>query len=157
MAQWRIRAKTYEDTVAAGKALAARLKKGDMVALYGGLGAGKTAFTRGVVQGLGGADEVSSPTFAIVNEYDCPGVKVYHFDVYRLQDEEDLYSTGFYEMIEEENSISIIEWSENIPYAIAADAIRVSIYIVGDTPDEAGNIERQILIEGRNGEQKEQG
>lgn len=148
MAQLCIHAKTYQDTVQAGKKLAALLKKGDMVAMYGGLGAGKTAFTRGLVQGLGGADEVSSPTFAIVNEYTCADVRVYHFDMYRISDEEDLYSTGFYELTEAENSISVIEWSERIPYAIRADAIRVSITQSGDIPDEEGNIERLICMEG---------
>ena len=113
-----------QETEQLGERLAKQLNGAETVALFGGLGMGKTAFTRGLCRGLGTGEVVSSPTFALVNEYTgrCP---VYHFDMYRVTTWDDLYSTGFFDY--EGNGVLVIEWSENIEGALPGDAIRVTI------------------------------
>lgn len=115
-----------KQTEAAGEVIGKRLKKGDVVALFGTMGMGKTAITRGICRGLGSSDAVSSPTFAIVNEYKGKDNKIYHFDMYRISGEEDLESTGFYEYLDDESNL-IIEWSENIVEEIPEDAVYIHI------------------------------
>ena len=113
-----------QETEQLGERLAKQLNGAETIALFGGLGMGKTAFTRGLCRGLGTGEVVSSPTFALVNEYSgrCP---VYHFDMYRVTGWDDLYSTGFFDY--EGNGVLVIEWSENIEGALPGDAIRVTI------------------------------
>lgn len=113
-----------QETEQLGERLAKQLNGAETIALFGGLGMGKTAFTRGLCRGLGTGEVVSSPTFALVNEYTgrCP---VYHFDMYRVTTWDDLYSTGFFDY--EGNGVLVIEWSENIEGALPGDAIRVTI------------------------------
>ncbi len=101
-----------EQTEQAGADFARTLKPGDVVTLDGDLGAGKTAFARGVLRGLGYPGRVTSPTFAIANEYSAPGGTVVHFDLYRILDEEALFELGFEEYLDGER-ILLIEWSEN--------------------------------------------
>ncbi len=113
-----------EETEALGERLAAKLRGDEVIALFGGLGMGKTAFTRGLARGLGVADGVSSPTFALVNEY-RGRFPVYHFDMYRVQSWDDLYSTGFFDFLG--NGVLVIEWSENIEGALPENALRVTI------------------------------
>lgn len=112
-----------QQTEAAGEVIGKRLKEGDVVALFGGMGMGKTAITRGICRGLGSSDAVSSPTFAIVNEYKGKR-KIYHFDMYRISGEEDLESTGFYDYLDGDSNL-IIEWSENIVSEIPEDAVYI--------------------------------
>ena len=105
------------------------------VAMYGDLGAGKTAFVRGFCSVLCPQSTVKSPTFALVNEYRCsPDVKdlkkVCHFDMYRVTDEDDLYSIGFYDYLRED-ILCIAEWCELIPYAIPDESIKVTIEKIG--------------------------
>ena len=107
-----------------GAELGKSLKAGDVVALFGDLGAGKTALTRGLARGMGFDGEVSSPTFALVHEYPAD-IPLYHFDMYRINTWDDLYSTGFFDYID--NGIIIIEWSENIEEALPADCIKIRI------------------------------
>ncbi|MBQ4129392.1 MAG: tRNA (adenosine(37)-N6)-threonylcarbamoyltransferase complex ATPase subunit type 1 TsaE [Ruminococcus sp.] len=107
-----------------GKKIASVLKGTEVLAMFGDLGAGKTAFTRGLASGLGFKCGVSSPTFAIVNEYSAK-FNIYHFDMYRITSEDDLYSTGFYDYLD--NGVIVIEWSENIEYALDDKAIRIKI------------------------------
>ncbi|MBQ3418019.1 MAG: tRNA (adenosine(37)-N6)-threonylcarbamoyltransferase complex ATPase subunit type 1 TsaE [Ruminococcus sp.] len=126
------------ETEQIGKRLAALLKGNEVIALFGDLGAGKTAFTRGLCEALG-IDEVSSPTFAIVNEYSGK-FSVYHFDMYRITSLDDLYSTGFYDYLG--NGVMVIEWSENIESELDDSAIRIHI---GKTDNEN---ERIFTIEG---------
>ena len=113
-----------QETEQLGERLAKQLTGNETIALFGGLGMGKTAFTRGLCRGLGTGEVVSSPTFALVNEYTgrCP---VYHFDMYRVTTWDDLYSTGFFDY--QGNGVMVIEWSENIEGALPDDAIRVTI------------------------------
>ena len=116
--------KSVKETEELGKRIASVLKGDEVLAMFGDLGAGKTAFTRGVASGLSFENGVSSPTFAIVNEYNAK-FNIYHFDMYRITDEEDLYSTGYYDYLG--NGVLIIEWSENIEYALDANTIRIKI------------------------------
>ena len=107
------------------------------IALYGDLGVGKTAFVRGFTRVFSPAALVRSPTFALVNEYPTRcGRRVFHFDMYRITDEDDLYSIGYYDYLDD-GSICLVEWSENIPYAIPDSHIRVDIEKTDlDKPDE---------------------
>ena len=122
-----------------GKRIASVLKGDEVIAMFGDLGAGKTAFTRGLACGLDFVEGVSSPTFAIVNEYSGK-FNIYHFDMYRITTEDDLYSTGFYDYLD--NGVLVIEWSENIEYALDENTIRITI---NKTDDENTRI---FTIEG---------
>ena len=120
-----------EETEAVGFELAETLRDDttipSFVALYGDLGVGKTAFVRGFTKVFSPNALVRSPTFALVNEYPTKaGRRVFHFDMYRITDEDDLYSIGYYDYLDD-GSICLVEWSENIPYAIPSEHIRVEI------------------------------
>ncbi len=106
--------------------LAGMLKPGDCIAYRGGMGAGKTAFTRGLAAGLNLIGEVASPTFSIVNEY-LGKVNLYHFDMYRVADSDDLETTGFYDYLDSGRHILAVEWSENIQDALPEDTIYITI------------------------------
>ncbi|MDO4748052.1 MAG: tRNA (adenosine(37)-N6)-threonylcarbamoyltransferase complex ATPase subunit type 1 TsaE [Eubacteriales bacterium] len=121
-----------------GEKIASVLKGCEVIAMFGDLGAGKTAFTRGLAKGLGFSDGVSSPTFAIVNEY-VGKFNIYHFDMYRIKSEDDLYSTGFYDYLD--NGVLIIEWSENIEYALDSNTIRIKINKTDDENTRVFTIE----------------
>ena len=119
-----------KETIIEGNKLGRTLKPGAVVALYGELGAGKTAFTRGIAFGLGIGMNVSSPTFTIVNEY--PGaVPLFHFDMYRLEDENELFDIGWDDYLDR-GGICVVEWSEKVPGAFSADTIIVKIDNLGD-------------------------
>lgn len=120
----KIISNNVKQTEELGKKIASVLKGDEVIAMFGDLGAGKTAFTRGLAFGLGFECGVSSPTFAIVNEYNAK-FNIYHFDMYRITTDDDLYSTGFYDYLD--NGVIIIEWSENIEYALDDKAIRIRI------------------------------
>lgn len=122
-----------QETEAAGEALAQELNGGEVIAFKGNLGAGKTCFTRGLARGLGFTGQVTSPTFALINEYTGGRLPLYHFDMYRISGWEDLYSTGFFEY-SEQGGVIAAEWSENIENALPPDSITVEInYIDGLT------------------------
>jgi tRNA threonylcarbamoyladenosine biosynthesis protein TsaE len=118
------------DTISAGHRLAEVLVPGDVVALYGELGAGKTSFVRGLSEGLGVLVRVSSPTFTIVNEY--PGrIPLFHFDMYRLKNEDELFDIGWEDYLER-GGVCAVEWSENVEKAFDGSVIRVLIEKTGD-------------------------
>ena len=119
------------ETEQAGRELAASLQNGRVVALFGDLGMGKTAFVRGMAAGRGLSAEVSSPTFALVHEYGGQPPLV-HFDMYRITGWEDLYTTGFFDYLDQ-GAILAVEWSEHIENALPDDAIRVTFEALGDT------------------------
>ena len=119
---------------------AARLGPGDVVACRGGMGAGKTAFARGLARGLGLADDVSSPTFALVHEYTHGNIPLYHFDMYRVSGFDALYSTGFFDYLEGDG-VLFIEWSEQIEGALPPGVITLTIERVDDAT-------RRLTIEG---------
>ena len=131
--------RSTEDTEKIGELIAKKLFGSEVIALFGGLGMGKTAFTRGLCRGLGVNDGVSSPTFALVNEYHGK-YNIYHFDMYRVTSWDDLYSTGFFDYLD--NGVLVIEWSENIEGALPENAIRINIS-KGESDDE-----RTVEIEG---------
>lgn len=117
---------SYEETLAMASDYAKTLPKGSVIGFVGGLGMGKTAFTTGFVKGLGINADVSSPTFAICNDYIGKNARVYHFDMYRVENWDDLYSTGFFDYLETDAYI-LAEWSENIFGALPDDAVIIEI------------------------------
>lgn len=120
-----------QETIAFAEKIGTLLKKGDVIAYTGGLGAGKTTFTRGLAIGLGLGDNVTSPTFSIVNEYRGEKISLYHFDMYRIMGEDELETTGFYDYPLEE-SVFAIEWSENISDELPDNTIYINIERVDD-------------------------
>ncbi len=128
---------SIEETKKIAKEFAATLKGGECIAFFGGMGMGKTAFIKALVKALGNDSPVSSPTFAIVNDYGGKP-RIYHFDMYRIESWDDLYSTGFFEY-SGRDSILMIEWSEKIENALDSRAIR--IYISAGESENERNIE----------------
>lgn len=120
----KIISNSEEETKLIGRKFAEGLKKGDVIVLTGDLGSGKTKFTEGVLQFFGLENEISSPTFNIVNEYVNGDVNVYHFDVYRLEDEDEFYAIGGEEYFEK--GICLIEWGEMIEHALPNKYIQIS-------------------------------
>ena len=114
------------ETEAAGAALAAELKPGSVIAFTGDLGAGKTAFTRGLARGLGVEERVTSPTFTIVNEYHDGRLPFYHFDVYRLSCEEEMDDIGYEEYFFGDG-VCLVEWAELFPDLIPKEAIWLTV------------------------------
>lgn len=121
-----------------GKMLGEKITDGVVIAFKGGLGMGKTCFTRGLALGLGSTDQVTSPTFALVNEYLSGRIPLYHFDMYRISGWEDLYSTGFFDYIDE-GAVLACEWSENIENALPENTIFVEFNRIDD-------LTREIII-----------
>ena len=113
------------ETELLGARLAELLRPGDVIALRGGLGAGKTAFTRGLARGLGIEEAVTSPTYTIVNEYPQGRLPLFHFDMYRLRDAEELFDLGWEDYLDR-SGVCAVEWSENVWEALE-DPIVVSI------------------------------
>ena len=130
--------KSVTDTEKIAEEIAKNVKSGDSVALFGGLGMGKTAFTRGFAKGLGFLGEVSSPTFAIINEYRGGKLHIYHFDMYRIESFDDLYSTNYFEYLNM-GGVVITEWSENIENALPEEYIRIEFERLSDN-------ERKITV-----------
>ncbi len=120
----KIISNSSDETEQIGAKIGEKLTGTEVIALFGGLGMGKTAFTRGLCSALEINEGVSSPTFALVNEYSGK-FKVYHFDMYRVDTWDDLYSTGFFDYIG--NGILVIEWSENIEGALPENTVRITI------------------------------
>ena len=130
---------SVEETEALGREIGQLLTEDksipSFIALYGDLGVGKTAFVRGLASVIAPNSAVRSPTFAIVNEYRANRCSLFHFDMYRIEDEDELYSIGFYDYLE--RGVCVVEWSENIPYALPPHYIRVEISKTShDSPEE---------------------
>ena len=119
------------ETIKAAAEIGRLLQKGDIIAYKGDLGAGKTTFTRGLALGLGLGDVVCSPTFSLVNEYIGKNINLYHFDMYRIESEFDLESSGFYDY-DFDNNIAAVEWSENIEECLPEGTITISIEALGE-------------------------
>ena len=138
---------SVKETEAVGKKLAELMRNDTLppfVALYGDLGVGKTAFVRGFASVIAPAALVRSPTFALVNEYRGKDISLFHFDMYRIESEDDLYSIGYDDYLTR-RGICLVEWSENIPFALPSAYIEVTIEKTSvDTPDE-----RRITIKER--------
>lgn len=114
------------ETEALGARLAAVLKSGTVIAYEGGLGMGKTAFTRGLAKGLGYTGRVTSPTFDIVNEYEGGRLPLFHFDMYRLPDADALFDIGWEDYLDR-GGICAVEWSEQVAEAMPPDTVYVTI------------------------------
>ena len=127
------------ETESIGVTLGQRLKPGTVIAYRGDLGAGKTAFTRGLARGLGCREIVTSPTYTIVNEYLGGRIPLFHFDMYRLHSSDDLWDIGWDDYLER-GGVCAVEWSENV-----ADAMEDPIYI---TIEKTGEESQRITIEG---------
>lgn len=130
-----------KETEAIGAALAKRLPAGSVVAFSGELGAGKTAFVRGMARGLGSGEQVTSPTFTIVNEYEGGRLPLFHFDMYRLSGADELYEIGWEDYLAR-GGICAVEWSETVRSALEGDIVWV------DLRRGEGENERIITIEG---------
>ena len=128
-----------EETEALGEKLAKLLRPGTVLAYLGDLGAGKTAFTRGLARGLGCRETVTSPTYTIVNEYLGGRLPLFHFDMYRLTSSDDLWDIGWEDYLDRQG-VCAVEWSENVPEAMAG-ALTVRIEKLGDSV-------RRITIDG---------
>ena len=128
-----------EETERVGAALGAVLTPGSILAYEGDLGAGKTAFTRGLARGLGAAEQVTSPTYTIVNEYLSGRMPLFHFDMYRLHSSDDLWDIGWEDYLER-GGVCAVEWSENVADAME-NAVTVRI-------EKLGEDTRRIIIEG---------
>ena len=124
--------KSIADTERIAQTIAEKVKRNGFLALYGGMGAGKTAFTRGLAKGLGLDDHVSSPTFALVHQYGSGANALYHFDMYRITDSDDLYSTGFYEYLERPGIVAA-EWCEMIPEDLPEHRYEIRFERVSDS------------------------
>ena len=135
-----------EETEAIGEALAVRLLPGAVIACRGGLGAGKTAFTRGLARGLGYEGRVTSPTFTIVNEYEGK-IPLFHFDMYRLGDEDGLFDIGWEDYLDR-GGVCAVEWSERAEAALPRETVWVSIRRCAESGDW-----RRITIDGRAGDE----
>ncbi|MBJ7258551.1 MAG: tRNA (adenosine(37)-N6)-threonylcarbamoyltransferase complex ATPase subunit type 1 TsaE [Chthoniobacterales bacterium] len=129
---------TPDETVAAGRELADELRPGAVVALSGDLGAGKTHFVRGLAGGWGAAEPATSPTFALLHEYDTPRGKVCHLDLYRAKDAEEVWSAVHDELGAAEGLL-IVEWADRFPELLPPDAVRVDMA-------HAGEGRRRIII-----------
>ena len=127
---------SVSDTEAIAEKLGGKLQSGNVVAYFGGLGMGKTAFTRGLAKGIGIIADVSSPTFAIVNDYGGTPPLV-HFDMYKVDSWDGLYSSGFFDYLDM-GAVLAVEWSENIENALPDDTIRITI--------EKGQTDNQRII-----------
>ena len=130
-----------QETEQVGQALGTRLLPGTVLAYEGDLGAGKTAFTRGLARGLGATEQVTSPTYTIVNEYLSGRIPLFHFDMYRLASADDLWDIGWEDYLER-GGVCAVEWSENVD-----DAMENAIYV---TIHKTGEESRRIEIEGGN-------
>lgn len=127
------------ETEALGRRLGQQIQPGTVIAYTGDLGAGKTAFTRGLADGLGVTERVTSPTFTIVNEYEGGRMPLFHFDMYRLGSSDELFDIGWEDYLAR-GGVCAVEWSENVDDALEDDAIRIDIRR-GDSDDQ-----RRILV-----------
>ena len=127
------------ETEAVGEALGKVLRPGTVIAYRGDLGAGKTAFTRGLARGLGAAEPVTSPTYTIVNEYLSGRMPLFHFDMYRLASSDELFDIGWEDYLER-GGVCAVEWSENVD-----DAMENALWV---TIEKTGDEARRITLEG---------
>ncbi len=132
--------KSPSDTKNIASQIAKGLNGGEVIAFFGNLGMGKTCFVNGLADGLGFKGEVSSPTFAIINEYLGGRLPLYHFDMYRVTDWNDLYSTGYFEYMES-GGVLAVEWAENIENALPENVIKITIKRIDDNT-------REIILRG---------
>ena len=132
--------KSEQDTISFAKEFAKNLKTGDIIVLTGELGSGKTKFTQGILENFGLENEISSPTFTIVNEYKKDNINIYHFDVYRIEDIDEFYAIGFQDYFD--SGICIIEWGERIEEVLPTHYTKITF-----SKDENNLDYRKLIIE----------
>lgn len=120
------------DTIEFGKSVARAVEKGAVISLVGDLGAGKTTFTKGVARGLGIMDNVTSPTFTILNEYAGEEKKLYHFDFYRIEDPDELVELGFEDYFPSADGLTIVEWVEKAPSVLPKKFYQITFKKIDD-------------------------
>ena len=133
--------RSTQKTCEFAETIAQKLNFGNTILLFGDMGAGKTTFTKSLLKALGVKSTVTSPTFTIVNQYNVKGGKINHFDMYRLEDESEAIEIGLEEMLNDKQSINIVEWPQKASYILPHNCIHVSINILGEN-------EREFLVEG---------
>jgi tRNA threonylcarbamoyladenosine biosynthesis protein TsaE len=134
------------ETAALGEKLGAALKSGDVVALYGDLGSGKTAFVRGVARGMGIMARVYSPTFTIVNEYEGKP-PLFHFDMYRIGGSDELFDIGWEDYLDS-GAVCVVEWSENVEEALSLqNIVKVNFKKLSDTSREINITGREVFAQ----------
>jgi tRNA threonylcarbamoyladenosine biosynthesis protein TsaE len=138
-ARMKQRAETPEAMLELGRQAAAAVRPGDVIALIGGLGAGKTHWTKGLVAGIGSAAEVTSPTFGLVHEYPGGRLPIFHFDFYRLESAEELIALGWDEYLEA-NGVIVAEWGDRFPEALPAETVRLVFSL---DPDGGRSVARE--------------
>lgn len=119
-----------EETLKFAREFANQIKKGDVLCLKGEMGVGKTVFTNGLCSALGVTDYVTSPTFTVVNEYDGTNFSVYHFDMYRIEDEDELLEIGFDEYLSS-GGVCVIEWPQNVKNSLPKNRYEIEILKTG--------------------------
>ncbi|MCQ2455244.1 MAG: tRNA (adenosine(37)-N6)-threonylcarbamoyltransferase complex ATPase subunit type 1 TsaE [Clostridia bacterium] len=129
---------SYIETENIAEKFSRKLVGGEVIAFVGGLGMGKTCFMRGLARGLDYSGDVTSPTFALINEYRGGRLPIFHFDMYRVTTFDDLYSTGYFDYLDE-NGVIACEWSENIDFALGDNTIYIII-------ERTGENSRNIII-----------
>jgi len=128
-----ISSSSVTQTLNFAKRLARNLQKGDILCLYGQLGSGKTVFTRGIARGLGVTSEkITSPTFVLINQYDCGRIPLYHFDLYRLSLSQDILFLGYEEYLYGQG-VSVIEWPQRLDYLLPKEFLRIELKIRSET------------------------
>lgn len=125
------RSKNSEETALIAQEFAKKLKAGDVLCLRGEMGAGKTVFTNGLCRALGVTDYVTSPTFTIVNEYDGENFRIFHFDMYRIEDEDELLEIGFDEYLSS-GGVCVIEWPQNVEGSLPKKRFEIEISKVSE-------------------------
>lgn len=120
------------DTIEFGKSVARAVEKGAVISLVGDLGAGKTTFTKGVARGLGIMDNVTSPTFTILNEYVGEEKRLYHFDFYRIEDPDELVELGFEDYFPSTDGLTIVEWVEKAPSVLPKKFYQITFEKIDD-------------------------
>ncbi len=126
----KLRSKSETDTLKIASDLAKKVTPGTIIALYGTLGAGKSAFCRGFIQSLCQTEDVPSPTFTLLQTYETPSFEIYHFDMYRLKKPEEAFELGIEDAFID--GVSLIEWPEKIGSLLPKNAIRITIEIQQD-------------------------
>ena len=122
-----------EETELFAEEISSRVEGGDIICYFGEVGAGKTVFTRGLCKGLGVTGYVNSPSYIILNLYNSPKYKIYHYDLYRIFDVEELTEIGFYDFAGKDNSVTIIEWSEKLADELPKKRIDIIIEVIDET------------------------
>lgn len=131
--EMRVISKSVNDTINIGKVIAKNLGRGDIVCLFGELGSGKTALTKGIASGLGiKKSRVISPSFVLIRQYSAPKIPLYHFDLYRLKTIEDILALGYEEYFYDEG-ISVIEWADRLKCLLPKEYLRINLCVKSDS------------------------